>query len=94
MPPAIAADAPVVSGNVIGSALRVRIARYANACASIDCDDQPTASAVSTVADARRAASIFIKVGLRAPPPATIHAFGGTGSRDTTRATDAAVSAD
>src|SRR5215831_9885896 len=34
-----------------------------------------------------------IKVGLRVPPPATIHAAGGRGSKLVARATDAAVTA-
>src|SRR5581483_6610714 len=94
IPPGSGFGAPVVFGNVIGRFLSVRTARYAKACASIDWEDQPTASAVSTVADLRRSVNIRIRVGLRAPPPATIQARGGLGSNRTIRATLAAVKAD
>src|SRR5215207_10460497 len=40
-PPVIAIPTPVVLGKVIGSFLRLRTARYANACASRYADDQP-----------------------------------------------------
>src|SRR5690242_2983167 len=69
-PPVIGRGAPLVLGNVIGRRFTVRAARNANACASSASRDQPTLSAVSTVAGARRSASIRIKVGLNEPPPA------------------------
>lgn len=53
-----------------------------------------TASGVSTGVGLSRSASMRIRVGLRALPPATIQLFGGAGRCSTMRLTEAAVSTD
>src|SRR5437764_4697375 len=71
-PPVIGRGTPVVVGKLIGRPRSVRTARKAKACASMASADQPAASAVPAVAGLSRSVSIRIRVGLRAPPPATI----------------------
>src|SRR5262249_12303137 len=93
MPPVSGRGAPVVVGKVSGKPLRSGTARHAEACASSAAAGKPTARAVSTCAGARRSANIRIKVGLRVPPPATIHATGGRGNTVVAWATAAAVMA-
>src|SRR4051794_449858 len=91
-PPVIGSFTPVVLGNVIGSPLRLRTARYANACASRKAEDQPTASAVVTSAPAYRLSS-FKSSPLRAPPPATTQRTGGSGAKSRARTAARAVKA-
>src|SRR5215207_11280688 len=91
-PPVIAIPTPVVLGKVIGSFLRLRTARYANACASRYADDQPTASAVTTSARTCRLSRSSNSL-LFAPPPATIHRAGGSAKKSSARAAARAVKA-